>query len=59
MCGVVDMGSHYHCPNCGETCSMMGHVKFENGKVVDGFRCEHNPEKAQRYRAVFHEGVES
>ena len=53
MCGEMEMGSHYHCPNCGETCSMMGHTKFVNGKVVDGYSCEHNPEKAKRFREVF------
>lgn len=25
VCGVRIVGSHYHCPNCGKTCSMMGH----------------------------------
>ena len=38
-------GSHYHCGNCGEKSSMMGHyhsVHYVNGKpvTVDGhFRC--------------------
>ena len=25
----VGLTSHYHCPNCGEVCSMMGHVDLE------------------------------
>ena len=29
--------SHYHCPNCGKECSMMGHVDFTSRQ----YTCEH------------------
>ena len=37
MFGEWQGGSHYHCGNCGEKSSMMGHyhsVHFKNGKMV-------------------------
>ena len=45
--------SHYHCPNCGEECSMMGHLKFVDGKPADGYSCDHDPEGARRVREAY------
>lgn len=39
ICGddLSDGSSHYHCANCLELCSMMGHSDMETGD----FTCEH------------------
>jgi hypothetical protein len=31
--------SHYHCPNCLEECSMMGHLD----EKLEGYSCKRNP----------------
>ena len=46
----VGPGSHYHCPNCGEVCSMMGH-----GDGAGGYSCRHNERLAQRVAEAFNE----
>jgi hypothetical protein len=41
ICGDdIGLESHYHCSNCGEVCSMMGHIKWVDGRATDELTCE-------------------
>jgi hypothetical protein len=39
----VGMSSHYHCANCKEVCSMMGHWNFPG----EGYSCEKKPDETE------------